>query len=229
MVLLKEWIGDSELHSDLGRGLAEIAAVTLEPEIVINESPLIVENEQQGTRQDDELVGTNQSDAISGKGGNDEISGKGGTDSLSGGGGTDGLFGGGGDDRLFGEAGADELSGGGGDDLLRGGDGNDKIRGDRGQDVLIGGLGDDLLVGDQGNDVFILETGAGEDTIRDFARNQDKLGLPGGVGFSDLDLTLCGCGTKTIISLNGSKLAELVGILPEQLSASDFAPVTFVV
>jgi hypothetical protein len=77
------------------------------------------------------------------------------------------LQGGEGDDLLLAGAGDDDLAGELGDDELSGGSGSDRLRGGAGDDTLEGGGGNDRLEGGPGVDVYVLESGAGYDTIVD--------------------------------------------------------------
>jgi serralysin len=129
--------------------------------------------------------------------GNDRLFGEAGSDSLDGGTGEDGLDGGEGHDRLFGGDGNDSffagtpeqrfgLRGGQGDDELFGGAGDDSLEGGADGDALSGGSGEDVLNGDQGNDrleggtagdLFIFGQSQGNDTILDFEKGSDRIGL----------------------------------------------------
>jgi Ca2+-binding RTX toxin-like protein len=87
------------------------------------------------------------------------------------------LIGGSGNDRLLGDAGRDLLRGGNGRDQLFGGGGNDTLFGNAGDDVLSGGRGNDQLTGGRGSDTFVFNRREGNDTITDFAVNEDVLQL----------------------------------------------------
>ncbi|WP_413677158.1 Ig-like domain-containing protein [Prochlorococcus marinus] len=78
------------------------------------------------------------------------------------------------DETLLGLDGNDILLGYGGNDQLIGGNGNDTLQGGMGDDLLIGGLGDDILYGNSGFDIFQV-SGAGQDTIKDFTKGEDKI------------------------------------------------------
>jgi Ca2+-binding RTX toxin-like protein len=212
---------DTELTPDLVR-LAEVIST---PEIIINEFPIVLDNEINGTNNSETLEGDRRANEINGRGGDDTISGLGGTDFLSGGSGNDEIFGGNKADRLFGDSGDDRLNGDNGDDILYGGAGRDTLRGGNGNDVLIGNQGDDNLYGDAGHDAFILQVNAGTDVIRNFTQGEDRLGLPEGVTFTDLTITACTCGTRAFVKLGEQTLAKLIGVDPTQVDAADFAPV----
>jgi Ca2+-binding RTX toxin-like protein len=65
--------------------------------------------------------------------------------------------------------------------VLDGGAGNDTLDGSTGNDVLKGGTGKDVLYGGSGADKFVFDTALNQstnlDTIKDFARNSDKIVL----------------------------------------------------
>jgi Ca2+-binding RTX toxin-like protein len=147
-------------------------------------------------------------------------------DNVTGGSRTDWIYGYLGDDVLDGGEGDDTLYGGGGNDWLTGGSGNDTLNGGDGYDVLIGGFGNDSLTGGQGSDRFVLEAGAGTDTITDFQSSQDRVGLASSVKFEQLVITQSmGTGNQdTLISLKGTneKLAILKNISPVNITAADF-------
>ena len=79
------------------------------------------------------------------------------------------------DVTLKGNAQANMIYGGTGSDQLYGDGGNDTIYGGKGNDTLYGGLGDDTLSGGAGNDTFVYVAGDGNDTISDYAKNQDVI------------------------------------------------------
>lgn len=128
----------------------------------------------------------------------------------------------GGNDTLLGGDGNDYLSGGAGADLNKGGAGSDYIEGGTGNDWLWGSTGRNILVSNAGADGFVLERGQGQQRILDFKNNQDVLGLTRGIKFRKLDIDQRG--RNTIISLNGDRLAILVGVRADQITAADFTP-----
>ena len=124
-----------------------------------------------GSKFDDNVLGQGGSDNINGKGGDDILKGQGGDDTLKGGGGDDNVKGGGGIDRIFGGSGADALNGGGGDDTLN------------------AGKGDDELTGGGGADCFEFKRADGENTIKKFQQNRDKIVIKNGADeFADLTI-----------------------------------------
>jgi hypothetical protein len=95
--------------------------------------------------------------------------------------------------------------------VLEGGNGNDVLVGGGGDDVIMGGGGIDGLAGGAGADRFVYmspgeSTGAGYDTILDFAFGQDVLDLP--VTVQGMDAAV----TKGALSL-GSFDADLAAAL----------------
>jgi parallel beta-helix repeat protein len=150
--------------------------------------------------------GTSGADTLSGGDGNDTLDGKSGNDRLS------GLNG---NDRLIGGIGADKLIGGNGGDFLLGGAGNDR---------LIGGMGNDILNGGRdGNawDVFVIGPGEGVDTLQDFTDRIDRIGLTGGLSFSNL--TIQQNGANTTIKAGQSVLATVINFKASALTVADFA------
>ncbi|MEM7056691.1 MAG: fasciclin domain-containing protein [Pseudomonadota bacterium] len=79
-------------------------------------------------------------------------------------------------DHLIGTEGDDEIFGFGSHDKLDGGAGNDTLDGGKGRDLLDGGAGDDHLIGGRGRDFFDFRNLEGDDTVKDFSRN-DRLVL----------------------------------------------------
>ncbi|TAG94770.1 MAG: calcium-binding protein [Oscillatoriales cyanobacterium] len=136
--------------------------------------------------------------------------------------GDDTIIGNVGNDTLSGNRNNDILSGGIGNDLLFGGKGDDTLNGGEGDDTLVGGLGTDLLIGGAGRDVFGLGTGAGTDTISEFQKGEDLIGLTRGLTFSQLRINP----TQTAISIQlastGEVLATIPGIQTIALTATDF-------
>jgi Ca2+-binding RTX toxin-like protein len=117
-------------------------------------------------------------------------------------------------DVINGQEGDDHINGLSGNDLLRGGAGHDSLLGSDGNDTLVGGDGDDRLTGGRGRDRFILEPGAGVDTITDFQDQRDRMGLSG-IILTQLVLTQ-GTGINrndTLISWNSGDSTELLAIL----------------
>jgi Ca2+-binding RTX toxin-like protein len=140
------------------------------------------------------LYGTATSDSLVGSGMNDILYGYDGADAMGGNGGADVLYGGSGNDTLSGHDGNDMLFGGIGDDYLYGGTGDD---------VLDGGSGNDTLSGEVGNDTYVLNSGYGNDVIREYdstAGNADTVQF----GFNPLDLILNKSGNNLEIQVNNS-------------------------
>jgi serralysin len=150
------------------------------------------------------LVGDDANNTASGFAGDDIITGNGGNDTLSG------------------NKGNDIISGGTGNDQLLGGKGDDNLSGGEGNDTLIGAAGADLLIGGGGRDVFVLGVGAGTDTLIDFQKGQDLIGLSGGLSFNQLRVTPGDFITTIEIARNGEVLASIPGLSSSPLTASDF-------
>ncbi|MEG4247491.1 calcium-binding protein [Microcoleus sp. AT3-A2] len=132
------------------------------------------------------------------------------------------ITGNGGSDTLSGNKGNDIISGGSGNDLLLGGKGDDNLSGGEGDDTLIGAMGADLLIGGAGRDVLVLGAGAGTDTLVDFQKGQDLIGLSGGLTFNQVRVTAGDFITTIELARNGEVLASIPGIPSSPLTASDF-------
>ncbi|GBF80875.1 cadherin-like domain-containing protein [Aphanothece sacrum] len=164
------------------------------------------------------LTGTNKPDNLVGGNGNDILNGGNSNDTLDGGNGNDILNGDNSNDILYGGSGNDTLNGGNGEDLLYGGIGNDVLNGDNGKDTLYGGLGSDTLTGGNAQDVFAYTGGDGSDTITDFVRGEDKIGLYNGLSFGQLNFS----GSTIRVASTNEILATLTGINTTTLIAADF-------
>ncbi|MEK0196233.1 calcium-binding protein, partial [Microcoleus anatoxicus] len=149
-----------------------------------------------------------------------------GNDTLSGGKDNDTLYGGEGNDLLFGNNENDFIDGGVGNDTLYGGKGNDFLIGGDGSDFLSGDVGDDTLTGGAGNDVFFLTQSIGTDTITDFRKGEDLIGLNPGLSFNQLSINSSNNQTLISVTGTGQLLAKLNGIAPNTLTASDFTQIT---
>ncbi|MBD1829431.1 calcium-binding protein [Microcoleus vaginatus GB1-A2] len=136
--------------------------------------------------------------------------------------GDDIIIGNGGNDTLTGNKNNDIISGGVGNDQLFGGKGDDNLSGGEGNDTLIGGKGADLLISGGGRDVLVLGAGAGTDTLIDFEKGQDLIGLSGGLSFNQLKVTPGDFITTIEIASNGEVLGSITGIPSSPLTASDF-------
>jgi Ca2+-binding RTX toxin-like protein len=197
-------------------------------------------NQIMGTNGNDAIAGTSGSDTISGQRGNDQILGLEGNDwingnqdkdtidggigddTIYGGKGEDSLVGSNGEDVLFGNRGSDKIDGGESNDSLYGGRGNDLLTGGDGDDLLAGQIGEDTLVGGLGSDVFLLAPEQGIDTIIDFEKGQDLIGLSGGLNFSQLSFTSANNATLISVASSGQVLASLKGVAPNWLTIEDF-------
>lgn len=171
------------------------------------------------TDSDDLLTGTDKDDTLEGFGGNDTLDGGASDDLLDGGEGDDTLLGSFGRDTLNGGFGNDSLDGGTSDDRLLGDDGDDTLTGGNGRDTLDGGIGNDLVTGGNSNDTFVIANDSGIDTITDFGRGNDSIGLSAGISFEELSFS----GSDLI--LGTQTLAILDGFDTTTLSQSDFVSV----
>ncbi|MEM9219797.1 MAG: endonuclease/exonuclease/phosphatase family protein [Cyanobacteria bacterium P01_F01_bin.150] len=174
----------------------------------------------QGSSRNDRLKGGAGNDIMRGRAGNDRLRGLAGSDRLIGGGGGDRLIGGSGNDTLKGNGGNDRLIGQVGDDLLNGGGGNDRLKGGAGSDELIGGRGADTLMGGADSDIFVLKKGHGNDFIRDFNIEEDRIRLQGSLSFRNLSFEQQG--NRTLINARGETLAELRGVQVNQIDQTSF-------
>ena len=115
-----------------------------------------------------------------------------------------------GEDLVYAGTGDDFVNSGKDDDILYGGAGSDYLDGGSGNDILYGEAGNDTLVGYRGADIFVIALGDGVDTIRDFARGTDKIGLAEGLTFDDLSFsrtrgqTLVSAGDELLVRVNGT-------------------------
>ena len=137
-----------------------------------------------GFSGDDSIVGGTNNDTLYGGFGDDTISGGAGNDYIAGEYGDDRLNGGSGDDILSGGFGDDYISGGEGNDIIYGGFGNDCIYGEAGDDKIYGGTGNDTLQGGAGNDTYYFGLGDGNDTIIDYASNDEMNTVVLGAGIT---------------------------------------------
>jgi Ca2+-binding RTX toxin-like protein len=219
------------------------------PAVPVAAVPVVRGDVEFGSTAPNQIIGTNGNDAIAGTSGNDTISGKGGSDrilglegndwingnqdqdTLDGGIGDDTVYGGkaddslagfSGEDILFGNRGFDNINGGEGNDSLYGGRGNDFLTGDSGDDLIVGQIGEDSLIGGFGSDVFLLAPEQGIDTIYDFEKGQDSIGLSGGLTFSQLSITSVNNAALISIAGSGQVLASLRGVAPNLLGIEDF-------
>ncbi len=140
------------------------------------------------------------------------------------------------DDEIRGQAGDDTIYGYEGDDKLYGGEGHDTIAGGDGDDRIYGGAGDDSLWGDGTRsdvaiagatdfDTFIFEPGNGNDTIRDFNLNEDRIDLSHFNSISQMsDLNIQQQGQHTLISLESQSggTISLLGVNASDLDSGDF-------
>ncbi len=173
-----------------------------------------------GSDGDDTLNGQADDELINGGLGNDILRGRAGNDTLEGERGNDRLYGGVGDDFLKGGIGRDKLYGGAGNDALNGGRGKDILKGGGGNDFLNGGRGKDKLYGGKGNDTFVILPGYGRDTIFDFNKGEDLIGI-GQEMFNNLNkFGITTTTTNTLIEYDNELLVIIKGII--NLEQGDF-------
>ena len=142
-------------------------------------------------------------------------------------------------ENLTGSDYADVLKGDGGANILRGLDGDDELRGNDGQDSLSGGAGADRLDGgggadrlygnengtsDESVDVFIFDTGHGDDTILDFADDEDQIDLSAFSlsGFDELTITSILDSVEIDLTEHGGGTILLQNFNITDLDATDF-------
>ncbi|MBR1190231.1 calcium-binding protein [Bradyrhizobium sp. AUGA SZCCT0160] len=165
---------------------------------------------------------------IAGTAFSDQISGDAGNNILIGGAGDDILDARSGDDILLGGAGNDNLTGGMGNDQLDGGDGTDVLNGGIGTDTLIGGAGNDALTGGTASDIFVVNAGAGSDTITDFAAGSDidhdviKFDRSHFSDYASLLAAATQVGSDVVISLAGGDSLTLQNVDLSSLTADNF-------
>jgi Ca2+-binding RTX toxin-like protein len=157
---------------------------------------------------DETIVGNNKNGIIVVKRGNNTINAKAG------------------DDIIHGGRDDDDITAGSGNDIAVGAKGNDTINGNAGDDILYGGDGNDTLKGGAGSDIFVLSRGKGVDTITDFERGQDRLGLLPGLAFERLQVSKKG--KDALIRYGKETLAVVQDTKPNQLKIGDFIDVSFV-
>ncbi|NET49544.1 MAG: hypothetical protein F6K09_12670 [Merismopedia sp. SIO2A8] len=184
---------DSEWQA-LGIGIYEEYAVMWVGESIdpANAPTGVRQGWRTGTSARNTIRGTRQADILTGQDGRDRLLGRQGNDVLGGGNGNDQLRGQGGDDILFGQAGRDSLGGGGGDD------------------ILYGGAGRDRLTGNRGNDIFVLEKGNGLDTVTDFNRGSNQLGITDGINAADVSFVEDG--NDTLVRIDGTNAMRLLNV-----------------
>lgn len=119
------------------------------------------------------------------------------------------IYGGNGADTLYGGSGADYLDGGSGLDIINGHDGDDVIYGDDSKDIMNGGAGNDYLIGGSGSDYYEVSLGhdIADDAAAEYAKStsgggNDRLVLPDGVSFSDVQFTHLGNDLYIYVSEN---------------------------
>lgn len=120
----------------------------------------------------------------------------------------------------------DVINSQGGNDLLEGLSGDDLLRGGTGDDTLVGGFGLDTLVGGSGGDLFVFAPRDGIDTIADFTKGEDLIGLSDSLSFDDLTIIqgTDNSANDTLINITDSNelLAILSGVQASAIASNDF-------
>lgn len=142
---------------------------------------------QQLAGGNDVALGGASDDTINGQAGNDRITGGRGADSINGGSGADTLIGQSGSDFIKGGGRGDLITAGGGRDTIKAGAGDDIVNGNGGRDLIDGGAGADLLIGGGGRDTFIFRNNSGDDIVRGFTVDKDKIDLSAVRDISDFN------------------------------------------
>ncbi|MEM6614343.1 MAG: hypothetical protein AAF652_19260 [Cyanobacteria bacterium P01_C01_bin.72] len=79
-----------------------------------------------------------------------------------------------------------------------------------------------MITGNGGADIFVLESTAGTDTIKDFRDGVDTFGLTN-LGFNDLNITNNQAETATIVAdMNNQILVIVNNISAADITATDF-------
>lgn len=189
-----------------------------------------------GGTGDDILIGGTGADLLLGEDGNDWLYGGSENDSLWGGAGNDVSVGddgidiavmGDGNDVSWGYAGNDYFYMGNGNDAIYGGDGVDVMLGEAGNDYFDGGNGTDyFFLGSGGNDTVFVAAGTGPKVVNDFeAGGVNDTFQFAGSNWSTLGDVLnhtTNMGNYSIIALSPSTVIWVIGVTPNQFTASDF-------
>ncbi len=191
-----------------------------------------------GSQFDDTFIGDSADNFLTGLGGDDVLRGGSGDDLLRGGVGNDIMDGGAGNDtaslRFSGSFGmridleegetrsidtgdmVDELisieniEGTGWADRIYGDDGDNQLNGMGGDDRIEGGDGNDTLIGGSGTDRFIFDDYWGNDVIKDFDLNGEKLNFDNVRRLGDDDMTMVQQGNDTIITFDEDNAGTIV-------------------
>jgi Ca2+-binding RTX toxin-like protein len=122
-----------------------------------------------------------------------------------------------GNDTIYAGAGRDFISAGGGDDTIFAGDGDNWIA---------AGTGNNIIYSGSGRNLFILSTGDGFDTIKNFTIGKDKLGLTAGIQPEQLAISQVNSdgffGTQISIAGSSDVLARIEWTQASQLTPNSF-------
>jgi Ca2+-binding RTX toxin-like protein len=158
--------------------------------------------------------------------GNDTIYGGSLSDVIYAGAGNNVIFAREGQNTVISEDGQDTIYSGSGRDFISSGGGNDTIFAGAGNNWIKAGTGNNTIYSDSGQDLFILSTGDGWDTIKNFEIGKDKLGLTDGLQVDRLLISQINSGGffGTQIGIKGSDeiLARLEFTQSSQLNSISF-------
>lgn len=110
-----------------------------------------------------------------------------------------------------------------GGDIVLGNNGNNQLVGGSSDDILDGGAGNDQYIGNAGQDTFVVSVDQGTDTIVNYERGVDVMGLANGLTFSDLSIVQQG--SDSLIRANGETSTVVQGVHASQLGEDDFTSV----
>jgi Ca2+-binding RTX toxin-like protein len=158
--------------------------------------------------------------------GNDTIYGGSLADAIYAGAGNNVVFAREGQNTVISQDGNDTIYSGSGRDFISSGGGNDTIFAGAGNNWIKAGAGNNTIYSDSGQDLFILSTGDGWDTIKNFEIGKDKLGLTEGLQVDRLLISQINSGGffGTQIGIKGSDeiLARLEFTQSSQLNSNSF-------
>jgi Ca2+-binding RTX toxin-like protein len=182
------------------------------------------------------VVGNGNNTVFAGNGKNTITSGSG-NDTIYGGAGADVIDAGAGNNTIFAYEGQnivitldgnDIIYAGAGRDFISAGGGNDTIFAGDGDNWIDGGTGSNLIYSGNGRNLFILNTGSGFDTIKNFTIGKDKLGLTAGIQPEQLAISQVNSdgffGTQISIAGSSDVLARIEWTQASQLTPNSFTP-----
>lgn len=180
------------------------------------------------------FVGNGNNEIYAGEGENTITSGSS-NDLIYGGSLADIIYAGAGNNRIFASEGKnivvtqdgnDTIYTGSGRDFISTGGGDDVIYASEGDNWINAGTGNNTIYSGSGRDLFILNAGAGFDTIKNFEIGKDKLGLVEGLQPDQLAISQVNSGstffTQISIAGSGDILARLDWTQANQLTGNSF-------